>query len=304
MYCRHLKISDKSILRSNGPLLIACNHPNSFLDAIILSTLFKKPIHSLARGDVFKNKFINSILRSMNMLPVYRASEGVENMEHNYTSFNDCKEIFKNNGIVLIFCEGRCTNEWHLRSLMKGTARLALSSWEDGIQLKVLPLGINYQSFTSFGKNIIINSGEIINKNDIVTEEGFGKAIHSFNTLLTQKLEPLVYEIEKNNKPAIKQKLGVKISSAKKILLTVPAAAGYIFHWPLYFFIQRFTWKKASHNDHYDSILVGLLFMLYPIYLLIITAVLLMLTKCLYLLSLIILAPFCAWSFVQVKKQF
>jgi 1-acyl-sn-glycerol-3-phosphate acyltransferase len=304
LYCRHLKISDKSILCSGGPLLIACNHPDSFLDAIILSTLFNKPIHSLARGDVFKNKFINSILRSMNMLPVYRASEGVENMEHNYTSFNDCKEIFKKNGIVLIFCEGRCVNEWHLRTLMKGTARLALSSWEDGIPLKVLPLGINYQSFTSFGKNIIINSGEIINKNDIVTEDGFGKAIHSFNAELQKRLQPLVYEIEKDNTPVIKQRMAVKISSVKKILLAAPAAAGYLFHWHLYYFIQRFAWKKASHNDHYDSILVGLLFIIYPTYLLLITAVLLLLTKCWYFLLLLFAAPFWAWSFVQVKKQF
>jgi 1-acyl-sn-glycerol-3-phosphate acyltransferase len=126
----------------------------------------------------------------------------------------------------------------------------------------------------------------------------------SFNIELQKRLQPLLYEIEKNNTPAIKQKMAVKISPAKKILLAIPAVVGYVFHWPLYFFIQRFAWKKASHNDHYDSILVGLLFILYPMYLLLINAVLLLLTKCWYLLSLIILAPFCAWSFVQVKKQF
>ena len=75
-------------------------------------------------------------------------------MEHNYETFAACKEIFKKDGIVLIFSEGRCINEWHLRSLMKGTARLAISSWEDGIELVILPTGINYQSFNVFGKNI------------------------------------------------------------------------------------------------------------------------------------------------------
>lgn len=38
------------MLQLNGPLLIACNHPDSFLDAIILATLFRRPVYSLAAG--------------------------------------------------------------------------------------------------------------------------------------------------------------------------------------------------------------------------------------------------------------
>ena len=58
----------------------------------------------------------------MNMFPVYRISEGAENLENNYDTFESCKEIFKKNGIVLIFSEGRCINEWRLRPLKKGTS--------------------------------------------------------------------------------------------------------------------------------------------------------------------------------------
>ncbi|MEO7485051.1 MAG: 1-acyl-sn-glycerol-3-phosphate acyltransferase, partial [Ferruginibacter sp.] len=157
-----MKLNTGEYLGNKGPLLLAVNHPNSFLDAIILSTIFNQPVHSLARGDVFKNPFIAKLLRATNMHPVYRLSEGAENLEHNYTSFEACRSIFKNNGIVLIFSEGRCENEWHLRPLMKGTARLALSAWAEGIPLKILPVGINYNSFTSFGKIIHVNFGTII----------------------------------------------------------------------------------------------------------------------------------------------
>ncbi len=238
------------------------------------------------------------------MLPVYRASEGVENMEHNYASFKACKEIFKRNGIVLIFSEGRCINEWHLRPLMKGTARLAISSWHDCIPLKVMPLGINYQSFTSFGKNIDINFGTVIQQNDVELNNGFGKSIISFNEQLQNKLQPLVLEIHKNNTGVLKQKLGVTVSPVKKLLLSIPALAGYIFHWPLYFFVQKYAWKKASHNDHYDSILVGLLFGLYSLYLMLLSVTLFAYTRCLYSFLLLITAPFCAWCYIQIKRQF
>ena len=94
------------------------------------------------------------------MLPVYRVSEGVENLEHNYTTFDACEKLFEKNKIVLIFSEGRCINEWHLRPLKKGTARLALTAWQHNIPLKVLPLGINYSSFRKFGKNMHLNFGK------------------------------------------------------------------------------------------------------------------------------------------------
>ena len=136
IYCRDIAINKKELLQHEGPLLLAVNHPNSFLDAIILCTLFDKPVYSLARGDAFKNKFFATLLYNFKMFPVYRVSEGVENLEENYKTFDLCKNIFRQNGIVLMFSEGRCINEWHLRPLKKGTARLAISSWEDGIDRK------------------------------------------------------------------------------------------------------------------------------------------------------------------------
>ena len=80
------------------------------------------------------------------------ASEGIENLEDNYTTFEKCIKIFKQKGIVLIFSEGRCENEWHLCRLKKGTARLTIAAWQQQILLQVLPIGVNYNSFILFGK--------------------------------------------------------------------------------------------------------------------------------------------------------
>ena len=80
-YIRDLRLNKKDLLKSDGPLMLAVNHPNSFLDAIILCTLFDQPVYSLARGDVFKKKWLANILFSLKLLPVYRVSEGVENLE-------------------------------------------------------------------------------------------------------------------------------------------------------------------------------------------------------------------------------
>ena len=107
------------MLNEKGPLLLACNHPNSFLDSVILNTLFEQPVWSLARGDVFKKPFYAKLLTALKILPVYRTSEGVENLSENYKTFDACIRIFKSNGIVTIYSEGKCINEWHLRPLKK-----------------------------------------------------------------------------------------------------------------------------------------------------------------------------------------
>ncbi len=303
MYCRQLRVNNRAIFAAKGPLLIACNHPNSFLDAIIISSLFKRPVYSLARGDAFKNKWASALLRSLKMLPVYRSSEGVQNMEHNYRTFAACKEIFKKDGIVLIFSEGRCVNEWHLRPLMKGTARLATSSWDDGIDLVILPTGINYQSFSVFGKNVDLNFGEFIYKKDLPPNGGFGKSINAFNELLHSALEPLVYEIDKTDITTLKQKMSAPVSIIKRIMLGLPAAVGYMLHAPLYLVAKKIAAKKAYHSDHFDSILVGILFLSYPLYLLL-TCFLIKIFAGVNYWALAAFMPFSAWSYLMLKKQF
>ena len=98
---RKIYINKKEVLLQNGPLLIASNHPNSFLDAILLCILFDKPLYLLTRGDTFKKKWIAKILYALHMLPVYRQREGSENLHRNYDTFNTCIDIFKKNGICI-----------------------------------------------------------------------------------------------------------------------------------------------------------------------------------------------------------
>lgn len=304
LYCRRLRVNNKAAFSLNGPLIIACNHPNSFLDAIIISALFKKPVYSLARGDAFKKPFIAKLLRSLKMLPVYRTSEGVENMEHNYSTFDACKELFKKNGIVLIFSEGRCINEWHLRPLKKGTARLALSSWNDGIDVKILPTGLNYQSFHSYDKDIHLLFGNMITKDAVDHNNGFGRSVLSFNNLLQKELQPLVYEIADDDIKKQKEYFEEQVPAWKKILLAIPAVTGALLHFPLHFMAQQTAKKYGSGNDHYDSIFIAVLFIIYLPYLFLLTTLAYIFTDSWYSLLLLLIAPFCAWSYLQVKKQF
>jgi len=291
------------VLKEKGPLLLACNHPNSFLDSVMLDILFEQPVWSLARGDSFINKNVNRFFNAVRIMPMYRTSEGVENLPENYKTFDACLTIFKENGLVHIFSEGKCINEWHLRPLKKGTARLAIKAWEENIPLKVLPVGVNYSSFRRFGKNIFINFGEMITKENIEWNSADGIRNLSFNSQLRRQLEQLVFEIDKKDKAMQSAILEQKPSLFTKIILAIPAAAGFLLHAPLYLPVKKIVLKKFSKSDHYDSVLTGTLLFLYPVYLLLIVLLLFVFTKSAWVLLLCLIMPFTAWSYVQVKAQ-
>ncbi len=291
------------MLKEKGPLLLASNHPNSFLDAVILDILFEQPIWSLARGDAFINKPIKRIFNSVKMLPVYRTSEGVENLNENYKTFDACNEVFKQNGVVQIFSEGKCINEWHLRPLKKGTARLAFSCWDKNIPLKVLPVAINYNSFRKFGKNVFIHFGKLITKDDADMSEADGLRNQNFNTRLKAEMEKAVFEIDKNDFIKRKKLLSITIPGWQKMILTPFAIIGFFVHAPLYLPLKAIVLKKTFLSDHYDSILIAFLSFAYPLYLLLIGLLLFIFMGGWWSLLLILILPFTAWCYVRVKGQ-
>ena len=303
IFCRRIIINKPGLLKKKGPLLLACNHPNSFLDAAILADLFNEPVYSLARGDVFKKPSYRRILKSLKMFPVYRTSEGVENLGINYETFDECKNVFKKNGVVLIFSEAKCINEWHLRPLRKGTARLSFDSWEENIPLEVLPVGINYSSFRRFSKNVFINFGEIISKKDFDIREADGKRNLAFNLKLKEQLHQVVYDINKTDVQKQERILERKPSLFAKISLFIPAAVGWLVHAPLYIPLKNFTYRKTVNNDHYDSILVVLLLFLYPACVILLSLIMVLLTNNPFFWLLIVILPFTAWAYVQLKPQ-
>ncbi|HEX5154573.1 MAG TPA: 1-acyl-sn-glycerol-3-phosphate acyltransferase [Parafilimonas sp.] len=303
IFCRKIVINKKEVLKEKGPLLLACNHPNSFLDSVMLDILFEQPVWSLARGDSFINSTVSRFFKAVRIMPLYRTSEGMENLSENYKTFDACLNIFKENGVVHIFSEGKCINEWHLRPLKKGTARLAVKAWEENIPLKVLPVGINYSSFRRFGKNIFINFGETIAKENIEWNGADGARNLSFTNQLRRQLEHLVFKIDKKDKARQSDLLEQRPSLFTKILLSVPAAAGWLLHAPLYLPVKSFVLKKFNHTDHYDSVLTGILIFSYPVYLLLIISLLFLFIKSAWVFLMCLIMPFTAWCYVQVKEQ-
>jgi len=272
----------------SGPVLITANHPNSFLDAIIIATVFNQPIHFLARGDAFHKPWHNVLLRSLHMFPVYRMSEGKEFLGLNAAAFENSRKVLSKNGIVLIFIEGICVNKHELQPFKKGAARIAATCWKEGIPLKVLPLGIGYSSFNLMGKSVLIQTGELLNQKDLMQLDEEAKNYNFFNQVLFKKIKELI------SVPSFKpNKTSLKIILGK---------LGIILNQPLYILLSRFVFKKTKNTVFYDSVLFGLLFFCYPLYLFLLGLILSIFSVSLYSILLILfLHPILAYFATSTK---
>ena len=165
IYFRKLHIANRDRIPKSGPLIIACNHPNSFTEPCIFATYQPRTLHFIVRGDVFKNPVIAWILRQTNQIPIYRIRDGYTSLRRNDASFAACFEKLAQGESILIFSEGLCIFEKRLRSLQKGTARMALGAVEKNGAVEdfyILPAGITFTHGDQYRSEVMLNIGEPI----------------------------------------------------------------------------------------------------------------------------------------------
>ena len=173
VFFRRILVHNKQFLRTDAPLLIVANHPNTFMDPMLIAHLLNQQVYFLANGGVF-NKITKILFKQLNMVPIYRktdasANVGVNMREQNNKAFSTCYEYLGKKRTILIFPEGSSIIERRLRELKTGTARIALGAEFENdfeLNLQILPIGVNYSDATRFRSEVFINVGAPISLKD------------------------------------------------------------------------------------------------------------------------------------------
>ncbi|MBL7760377.1 MAG: 1-acyl-sn-glycerol-3-phosphate acyltransferase [Sediminibacterium sp.] len=288
LFCKELTVVNRHVFKTKGPLLVVANHPNSFLDAILIGAQFSGKIHFLARGDAFIKKHHRFFLRMLNMIPVYRLSEGKENLYLNEYAFTESRRILAAGGIVLLFIEGICINSHQLQPFKKGAARIAMNP-ELEETLMILPVAITYDSFSGIGKQVRIAGATLLPVNSLLPFTEKAKNYAFFNRQIKSRLEPLI-QLPADTKPSAPL-------WAKPMIFT-----GRILHFPLYRLLSTIIRLKTKDTVFYDSVLFAALFVVYPIYLLLMGLLLLSLqVHPVFILMIILMHPLSARVYILFK---
>ena len=191
------------------PFILAVNHQNAFLDPI-LATLLVPWLHThfLTRSDVF-TKWTSYFLTTIRMLPIYRIRDGYDQLGKNEEVFDNCTKIFDENGSVLVFPEGNHGKYYYLRSLTKGTARLALHAQQKlDKNLLIVPCGLNYFAHKTPRTKLINVYGEPLSVNDYVEaySDDKQKGLKKLTTDMAKAMKKCLIIPEKTNDYDVKVK--------------------------------------------------------------------------------------------------
>lgn len=186
-------VNEKNIPK-DGAIIYAPNHQGAFMDALLLGVNTSRPVYFLTRADIFKKSFVISILKSLQMMPIYRLRDGIQNLSQNDAVFDACFEILSKGKGVLIFPEGNHSSEYYLRPISKGASRLALDAREaldPKIKLYIVPTGINYFSHSRPWAKVKIVFGEAIDAEDYsqLYQEHKQKAYNKFKEDLSEAMK-------------------------------------------------------------------------------------------------------------------
>jgi glycerol-3-phosphate O-acyltransferase/dihydroxyacetone phosphate acyltransferase len=168
-YFRSIYLQGKEHIPAEGPVIFTPNHTSAFMDPILLATEIDRSLYFLARGDMFRKKFVAPILHAVHMLPIYRKDESPDDFHKNQQIFEKCFSHLSSGGAIMVFPEGLSKTERRLRPIKTGTARIALGAEElhdFNLDVKIVPVGINYSNPHHFRSDVFINFGEAITSKD------------------------------------------------------------------------------------------------------------------------------------------
>lgn len=148
-----------------GPVIFVATHQNAFLDAVIMACSTKRDPWFITRANVFNKPLVKKILAILQMLPVYRFRDGFSTLRKNDETIDTCATLLSKGECILIFGEGNHNDRWFLRPLQKGFARIGIAAeekndWKLGV--KIVPVGIQYDSHTKFRSRVLVNFGKPI----------------------------------------------------------------------------------------------------------------------------------------------
>lgn len=162
------KISIKGTenIPTDGAVIFAPNHTNAFMDAFTVLKVAKSPVVFVARADVFRNPIAAKIFNFFKIMPIMRMRDGRENLKKNDQIMQIAVEVLRHKVPFGIFCEGTHRMKHSILPLVKGIFRIALQADEalkGEMPVYIVPIGIEYGSYTRYRSTISVQVGGAFN---------------------------------------------------------------------------------------------------------------------------------------------
>jgi len=198
-----------------GPVLLCINHPNNFIDSLVVGAAVRRKVHYLATAALFRRRLLARFLLAAGAIPVWRKQdEKPQNRppsirsEHavsattdkNMDTFAACTAAFERGALIAIYPEGTTHAEARVQRIKTGAARIALA-WEAAHPhtLTMLPVGLTFEARKSFRARVLVSFGAPLPLHAYVAayREDPVKAVDALTRHLQEAMEAEVVNVER-----------------------------------------------------------------------------------------------------------
>ena len=225
--------------KTNG-VIIAPNHCNALMDALVVLMSRKPATLFGARADIFKKKRTADAMHYLKILPMVRVRDGLHNVIKNIETNKVVIDAMDKGMPFCIFPEGRHRTMHSICRLAKGTQRIALQAYEtfgDRKPVWIVPAGIEYGDYFRLRSSAVLEYGKPINVTEIVKHQ---LELHGVDKLSDAGFSPDQDDVRKVTiEQAIMRDLGAAITDGiSKCISYLPDDDNYERRWALVEFVS------------------------------------------------------------------
>lgn len=199
-----IKCSYNKILRvgreklpKDGAIILAPNHTNTLMDALVVLSSDKNRKVFVARADIFRFPVLAKIFTFLKIMPIMRLRDGFRAVKQNQEIIDKSVDVLKDRVPFCIFPEGTHQAKYSMLPISKGIFKIAFQAHEElsDTPLYIVPVGIRYGDFFRFRSSVRLEYGEPINVGEYIAEHAEqtqSEQMNGMKDMLTERLRSVI----------------------------------------------------------------------------------------------------------------
>ena len=181
----------------DGVVIIAPNHCNALMDALVVLRCIKGPVLFGARADIFKKKTNACLLKFLKILPLVRRRDGLRNVSQNVATIDKIVEAMDSGIPFCLFPEGTHRTKHSLLPIGKTPLRLSLAALEKispDKKIYIQPVSLEYGDYFRYRNTCLVSFSKPIDVRDELDK--FSPEVHKeaeiyrhFSVLISEGLK-------------------------------------------------------------------------------------------------------------------
>ena len=196
-----LRIHGRENIRIEAGTIFVANHPNTFLDPLLVTALAPGRVHYWAKSTLWKFPLLGSILDRLGAIPIHRRQDAGGSKRDNSGSMDAAANKLNQYAHVLIFPEGVSEPGLSLKPIKTGAARLGFQAitandWQE--EVYIVPIALDYSEPTLFRSPVTVRIGEAValSKWRDEWEENNREAVLQVTGILSEQLKNMLPHLD------------------------------------------------------------------------------------------------------------